>query len=317
MTAMDLRIFVEPQQGVSYEEISSLARRAEALGFDGFFTSDHYLRMGDHVSGLPGPLDAWTTLAGLARDTDAVRLGTLVSPVTLRHPAQLAIIAAQVDHMSGGRIDVGFGAGWFEAEHRAHGIDFPDTIERFDRFAEGLAVMTGMWRTPEGELFDFEGAHYVLSGSPALPKPWQRPAPPVIIGGRGRRRTPALAAQFAAEFNVPFAGPGEFAEITMPVVEACEARERDPETVVWSAAQVVAVGTSEADVARRAEAIGREPAELRQNGVAGLIDEALERVAAFAEAGCDRLYLQVLDTKDHDQLAVLAEAFELVARPPS
>ncbi len=311
---MDLRIFVEPQQGVRYEEIASLAQRAEALGFDGFFTSDHYLRMGDHVSGLPGPLDAWTTLAGLSRETSSVRLGTLVSPVTLRHPAQLAIIAAQVDHMSGGRVELGFGAGWFEQEHRAHGIDFPDTIERFDRFAEGLAVITGMWSTPEGELFDHDGPHYRLEQSPALPKPWQRPAPPVIIGGRGKRRTPALAAQYASEFNVPFSDPSEFAEITTPVVEACEARERDPETVVWSAAQVLGVGVSEADIARRAAAIGREPGELRQNGVAGLVDEALERVAAFEAAGCDRLYLQVLDTKDHEHLAIVADAFELAPR---
>lgn len=308
---MDARVFIEPQQGTTYSEVVVLAQRAEELGFDGFFTSDHYLKMGDSVSGRPGPLDAWVTLAGLARDTERIRLGTLVSPITFRHPGQLAIQVAQVDEMSQGRIELGLGAGWFEDEHKAYGIDFPEITERFDRLSEGLDIITGLWATPEGEVFSHDGEHYCVVDSPALPKPWQRPSPPIIIGGRGKRRTPALAATHAREFNVPFASPDEWTEICGPAVEACEAKERDPETLVWSAAQVVAIGTSEAEFSRRAEAIGRETSELRQNGIAGLVDEALEQIAAFDEAGCNRMYFQVLDLKDLDHLAVLAEALEL------
>ena len=308
---MDARIFIEPQQGTTYSDVVSLAKRAEELGFDGFFTSDHYMKMGDHVSGLPGPLDAWTTLAGLACDTERLRLGTLVSPITFRHPGQLAIQVAQVDEMSHGRIELGLGAGWFESEHAAYGLAFPSIEERFDRFTEGLEIIAGLWATPEGDSFSFTGEHYTLTDSPALPKPWQRPAPPIIIGGRGKRRTPALAAKYAREFNVPFASPDDWKAVCGPVVEACEARERDPETLVWSAAQVVVVGTTEAEFSRRAEAIGRETVELRQNGIAGLVEEALEQIEAYRAAGCSRMYFQILDVKDLEHLSVLAGAIGL------
>ncbi len=308
---MDARIFIEPQQGTTYSEVVALARKAEELGFDGFFTSDHYLKMGDHVSGRPGPLSAWTTLAGLARDTDRLRLGTLVSPMTFHHPGQLAITVAQIDEMSSGRVELGIGAGWYEAEHTAVGIAFPSITERFDRLTESLAIISGLWGTAEGETFSYDGDHYNLVDSPALPKPWQRPAPPIIIGGRGKRRTPALTAAYASEFNVPFSNPTDWAAICGPVVEACETRERDPETLVWSAAQVVAIGETEAEFSRRAEAIGRETSELRQNGVAGLVDEVRERIAVYADAGCTRMYLQVLDVKDLHHLEVLADALAL------
>ncbi len=308
---MDARIFIEPQQGATYSEVVTLARRAEELGFDGFFTSDHYLKIGDHGSGLPGPLDAWTTLAGLARDTEKLRLGTLVSPITFRHPGQLAITVAQVDEMSSGRIELGLGAGWFESEHAAYGISFPSMAERFDRFNEALDIISGLWATPEGERFNFAGECYTLTDSPALPKPWQRPAPPIIIGGRGKRRTPALAAAHAREFNVPFADPTDWKSVCIPVVEACEARERDPEALVWSAAQTLVIGTTESEFSRRADAIGRETTELRQNCLAGLVGEVLERLAEYEEAGCTRMYYQVLDVKDLEQLSTLAEALEL------
>jgi len=304
---MDARIFIEPQQGTTYSDVVNLAQRAEALGFNGFFSSDHYLRMGDSVSGLPGPLSAWTTIAGLARDTERMRIGSLVSPITFHSPGQLAIAVAQIDEMSAGRVELGLGAGWYEQEHAAIGIPFPSTRVRFDRFSEALAVISGLWATPEGQNFSYDGDHYTLVDSPALPRPWQRPAPPIIIGGRGKRRTPALAATYASEFNIPFANPNEWTEICGPVIEACESRERDPESLVWSAVQVVALGESEAEFARRAEAIGREKNELRQNGIAGLIDDAAERLAAFAEAGCTRMYFQVLDIKDLDHLNLLME----------
>src|ERR1700722_19726157 len=187
MYLMQLRIFTEPQQGASYETLLKVARTAEDLGFDAFFRSDHYLKMGD-VSGLPGPTDAWITLAGLARDTSRIRLGTLVSPATFRYPGPLAVSVAQVDDMSGGRVELGLGAGWYDAEHAAYAIPYPDTRERFDRLAEQLDIITGMWETPAGELFSYAGTYYSVTDSPALPKPVHQPRLPVIIGGGGPKR---------------------------------------------------------------------------------------------------------------------------------
>jgi len=309
---MDIRVFVEPQQGTTYSELLTLAKHAETLGFDGFFSSDHLLKMGDSTSGMPGPLFTWTTLAGLARDTERLRLGSLVSPTTFHQPAELAIIAAQIDEMSNGRIELGLGAGWYEAEHTAHGLAFPSVTERFDRLTESLAIISGMWATPEGETFSYDGEHYTLIDSPALPKPYQRPAPPIIIGGRGRRRTPSLAAQYASEFNLAFAAsPVDWRAGCDVVAEYCESRERDPETMIWSTALVAVAGATEADFARRAAAIGREPSELRTNGVAGLVDEFVESVAAFDEVGCDRMYVQILDVKDLEHLSLIADSLEL------
>ena len=180
-----------------------MATAAADLGFDAFFRSDHYLKMGN-VSGLPGPTDAWITLAGLARETTGIRLGTLMTAATFRYPGPLAISVAQVDQMSGGRIELGIGAGWYEAEHAAYAIPFPSVAERFDRLEEQLAVITGLWEAAEGGSFGYQGKYYTVTDSPALPKPAQRPRPPVILGGTGPRRTPRLAAQYADEYNVPF-----------------------------------------------------------------------------------------------------------------
>src|SRR6059058_655136 len=200
LSAMDLRVFTEPQQGASYDDLLRVARATEDLGFDAFFRSDHYLVMGD-ADGLPGPTDAWISLAGLARETSRIKLGTLVSPVTFRLPGVLAISVAQVDAMSAGRAELGLGAGWFEAEHKAYGIPFPP--RRFDLLEEQLAIVTGLWSTPAGETFSFKGDHYQLEQSPALPKPVQSPVP-LIVGGGGKQRTPALAARYATEFNIGF-----------------------------------------------------------------------------------------------------------------
>ena len=199
---MDFRVFVEPQQGASYDDQLAVAHAAESLSYSAFFRSDHYVAMsGD---GLPGPTDSWVTLAGIARETSSIRLGTLVTSATFRHPGPLAISVAQVDAMSAGRVDFGIGAGWFEAEHLAYAIPFPALGERFERLGEQLEILTGMWATPAGETFDYAGTHYTVKDSPALPKPVQRPHPPIIIGGGGAKRTPALAARFAAEFNLAF-----------------------------------------------------------------------------------------------------------------
>ena len=235
----DLRIFTEPQQGASYDDLLRVAQRAEELGYGAFFRSDHYLVMGDG-DGLPGPTDAWITLAGLARDTSTIRLGTLVSSATFRQPGPLAISVAQVDQMSGGRVDLGLGAGWFTAEHEAYGIPFPELGERFDRLEEQLELITGMWATPLGETYSKPGGYYSITDSPALPKPVQS-APPIVIGGGGPKRTPALAAKYAAEFNTPFVSREFFVEQTDRVRAACEAIDRNPDELVYSAALIVCV----------------------------------------------------------------------------
>lgn len=308
-TGMDLsalRVFTEPQQGATYDDLLAVAQRAEHLGFGAFFRSDHYLKMGS-VDGLPGPTDAWTTLAGLARDTSTIRLGTLVTSATFRHPGPLAVSVAQVDQMSGGRVELGLGAGWFEQEHTAYGIPFPPLGERFDRLAEQLAVVTGLWSTPSGETFSFDGAHYPVSDSPALPKPVQPGGIPVIVGGGGPKRTPALAARFATEFNMPFPPLDRYLEQRDRVRAACESIDRDPDDLTWSVALVVCVGADDAEVTRRAAAIGREPDELRENGVAGTPDEAAATLRHWIdEANVERVYLQVLDLTDLDHLDLIA-----------
>ena len=257
---MDLRIFTEPQQGATYDDLLRVARATEECGFDAFFRSDHFLAMG--VSGEPGPTDSYVTLAGLARETSRIRLGTLVTSATFRLPGPLAVAVAQVDQMSGGRVEIGLGTGWFQPEHDAYGIPFPAVGERFDRLAEQLEILTGLWSTPPGERYSFTGTHYTLVDSPALPKPVQQPHPPVIVGGKGKRRTPELAARFAAEFNVPFAPVDEVAAQFGRVDDACAAVGRDPAELVRSVAQTTFVGRDDAEVARRAEAIGQKPDEL-------------------------------------------------------
>jgi F420-dependent oxidoreductase-like protein len=303
-----LRIFTEPQQGATYDDQLGVARAAERLGFDAFIRSDHYLAMGSARArgGLPGPTDSWVTLAGLARDTSTIRLGTLVTAATFRHPGPLAIAVAQVDQMSGGRVELGLGAGWYEAEHRAYGIPFPATGERFDRLEEQLAVITGLWTTPTGEPFSYGGRHYPVTDSPGLPKPVQAGGIPIIVGGTGPKRTPALAARYAAEYNLGFNTVERFREQRDLVVAACEAIGRDPATMRFSVATVTCVGADEAEFTRRAAAIDRQPDELRTNGVAGTTDQALETLARWAEAGAERIYLQVLDLADLDHLELLA-----------
>ncbi len=301
---MDLRIFTEPQRGASYDPLLAVAKATEALGFDGFFRSDHYMTMGSS-DGLPGPTDAWVTLAGLARETSRIRLGTLVSPATFRLPGPLAIQVAQVDQMSGGRVELGLGTGWFEAEHRAYGIGFPE--HRFGLLEEQLAIVTGLWDTPIGETFSFQGKHYTLEGAPALPKPVQTPHPPMIIGGGGVKRTPRLAAAYADEYNFGFAGL-ELADAAFGRVRAAvQAAGRDADSLVYSYAGPVVCGRTDDEVARRADAIGQKlDDDLRQSGFVGTPGEVVERIAAFRAIGASRVYLQVLDLADLDHLELLA-----------
>jgi F420-dependent oxidoreductase-like protein len=302
---MRLPIFTEPQQGADYQTLRKVALTAEELGFEAFFRSDHYLKMGS-VSGLPGPTDSWATLAALAVETSRIRLGTLMTAATFRLPGPLAITVAQVDQMSGGRVEFGLGTGWFEGEHAAYGIPFPAVAERFDRFEEQLAIITGLWATPVGQTFSFNGTHYQLADSPALPKPAQRPRPPVLVGGGGRRRTPQLAARFADEFNAAFRSVQDSADGFARVREACEAVGRNPRSMTYSVAQTVCCGKDEAEFRRRAAAIGREPNDMRVNGIGGTPTEVAAKIAEFAAIGAERVYLQVLDLSDLDHLELIA-----------
>ena len=299
---MELRIFTEPQQGARYEDLLAVAQASERAGFAGFFRSDHLLKMGN-VDGHPGPTHAWVTLAGLARETTSIRLGTLVSPVTFYRPGPLAVAVAQVDAMSGGRIDFGVGTGWFEAEHHAYGLEFPPIGARFDRLEEALEQIHGLWTTSEGSTFSHQGRFHTFVDSPGLPKPAQRPHPPIIIGGRGAKRTPALVARYASDFNLPFTPLEEIAPAIERVNKVCAERGRSPTEVVKSATMVLCLGAGEAEVNRRAAALGREPDELRANGAAGTTEEVVDKLSSFGAAGIQRVYLQILDLGDLDHIA--------------
>jgi F420-dependent oxidoreductase-like protein len=307
---MQLRIFTEPQQGASYQALLAAARTAEACGFDGFFRSDHVLADSKFPTaepgGLPGPSDAWITLAGLAVQTTTLRLGTLMTAATFRHPGLLAIAVAGVDAMSAGRVELGLGTGWFEAEHHAYGIPFPSVAERFERLEEQLEVITGLWQTPLGQAYSYSGRHYALSDAPALPKPVQA-QPPVIVGGKGPLRTPRLAARFADEYNIAYADRSSAAAQYLRVREACEAAGRDPASIVLSATLLICCGRTNREVTARANALGRDADDLRQTGLAGSPAEVADALGKWAEIGAHRMYLAVLDLTDLDQLALIAD----------
>ncbi|MEH1125446.1 LLM class F420-dependent oxidoreductase [Micromonospora sp. CPCC 206061] len=295
---MRLCVFTEPQEGATYDDQLKVALRTEECGFDGFFRSDHYLTiMGE--DGGPGPTDAWVTLGALAVQTSRIRLGTLVSSATFRLPGPLAISVAQVDQMSGGRVELGLGAGWYEPEHTAYGIPFPPISERFDKLSEQLAIIKGLWGTPSGETFSFRGGHYDLYDCPALPKPTQIPGPPVIVGGVGPKRTPALAAKYADEYNVAFRPVDVTAQAYERVRAACESEGRE-QPMVLSVAQTVACGRTAAEARARAEKIGKEPP------IFGTPDQVVDQIGRYAELGASRFFLQILDLSDLDHLDLIA-----------
>jgi alkanesulfonate monooxygenase SsuD/methylene tetrahydromethanopterin reductase-like flavin-dependent oxidoreductase (luciferase family) len=306
LKGMALRIFTEPQQGASYEQLLAVARTAEECGFSAFFRSDHVLKMGS-ASGLPAATDAWVTLAGLARDTSSIRLGTLVSPVTFRPVGTFIVIAAQVDHMSGGRLEIGVGAGWYEAEHQAFGLPFPPARIRHDLLEDELAILNGAWLAPAGAVFELTGRTCAVRLAADTVRPHQRPRPPIVLGGKGGPRSARLAAAHADEYNSSFVPPEVMRGVHEGVRRACERGGRDPSTLVWSTLQVLCCGRTEAEISRRAAAIGREVGELRQNGLAGTPAEVLEKLGRYADSGADRFYLQVLDVTDLDHLRLVAE----------
>ena len=307
---MQLRIFTEPQMGATYDDLLAVARRTEETGFDAFFRSDHYLTMGG--SGQPGPTDSWVTLGALAVQTERIRLGTLVTSATFRHPGPLAISVAQVDQMSGGRVDLGIGAGWFDAEHAAYAIPFPPVKERFDRLEEQLEILTGLWATTGG--FSYDGKHYSVADSPGLPKPAQRPHPPIIVGGRGPKRTPALAARFAAEINVPFQPAAVVGEVYGRVDEACAAIGRT-EPIARSAAVTVVCGRTTAEARARMDAVGLSDEGLGRGVAAGTPEEVVDWLGPYVEAGATRLFLQVQNLRDLDHIELIAA--EVAPRLPA
>ena len=297
---MRLRVLLEAHHGATYEQILALAQTAEEAGFEAFFRSDHYLGV---ERGNPRfvPTDSWTTLAGLARETRRVRLGTLVTAATFRLPGVLAVTVATADAMSGGRVELGLGAAWYTQEHEMFGIPFPPIKERFDRLEEQLSIITGLWTTPPGERFSFQGEHYQVDQCANFPRPAQSPRPKLIVGGGGPRRTPALAARFADEFNAGF-GPG-VGERFVRFRRICEEVGRDPATVHLSAVVPVFCGSDEAEVTRRAQTMNRGP--LLDQAVCGSPEAVVEHLAQVAETGADTIYFHIFDVEDLDHLRLL------------
>jgi F420-dependent oxidoreductase-like protein len=301
-------IFTEPHRGASYDDQLRMVRLAEDGGFDAWLRADHYQSMSADP-GLPGPTDAWVTLGALARETSRIRLGTLVTSATFRLPGPLSVIVAQVDQMSGGRVDLGIGAGWYEREHISYGIPFPSPRERFDRLEEQLAVLTGLWRTPDGGRFNHAGKHYRLVDAPALPKPVQVPGPPIIIGGKGVRRTPDLAARYADEFNMPFKSVKETAEAYERVLLSCDRVDRTATgrgPLLLSAGIVVAIGRTEAEAQRRAAPLHETSALPPEDPMIGSPAQLVDRIGKFAEIGTGRVHLRLTDLNDLDHLELIA-----------
>ena len=305
-------VMVEPQEGGTYEEMLALAQRAEALGFGGFFRSDHY-----HPMNVPlesDSTDAWAVLAGLARETERIRLGSMVSPMTFRHPSEFAKIIATVDRMSGGRVEVGMGAGWFEKEHVAYGIPFPPAKGRVDRLEESLEVCIRLWG--DG-MATFDGQLFSLKDAPGHPKPIQRPHPPIIIGGGGKRRTPELAARFADEFNIFGGDKAVFTERRQRVVEACKRLGRDPSVLRFTWAGPTIVGTDEADLRRRGQRrldynnqkddVGGWIESMRSHGMfIGTVDQVVAQIDELKDVGCSRWYFQFVPVDDDGMLEIIA-----------
>ena len=299
---MKLRVLMEPRHGATYDRILAMARATEQAGFDAFFRSDHYLGID---SGDPDylPTDSWTTLGGLARETSQVKLGTLMTAGTYRTPAVLAMAVASVDQMSDGRIILGIGTGWYEREHQAFGIPFPSMGERFDRLEEALQIITGLWTTPPGETFSFEGRFWQLDQCANFPALVQRPRPEIVIGGTGPRRTPLAAARFADEFNSG-AGRG-VAERFANVRRVCEEIGRDPATLRLSATHQMICGATRAEAQRRLERLGAPGERMLANGVVGTPQDLVDELGRLADEGCEIVYLHIFDIDDLDHLALI------------
>lgn len=318
---MRFALMLEPQQGLSYEEQLQIARTAEAAGFEALFRSDHYTSF-PGAAGRP-TTDAWAVLAGLARETERIGLGVLVSPVTFRTPGNVAKVATTIDHMSGGRLEFGLGAGWNELEHRQHGFPFPPIGERADILEEWLELFHGFWDEPDG--WSFHGRHYTVDEARFVPRPVARegrPRPPIIVGGEGTPRSYRIAARWADEFNVTSSGPDRVAEVYADLESACRAAGRDPSTLARSAMVGVLVGADETEVERRGQALMAEVGSSgefepwfetrRPRWIVGTPDAARATVARYAAAGAERIMLQDLIPRDLEHIELLGR--ELVGR---
>lgn len=317
---MRLTIVIEGQEGVTWEEWVAVAEACEEAGLDGLFVADHYLSTVS--TSERGTLDAWATIAALAARTSRIRLGSLVSPATFRHPANLARVVTTADHVSGGRVELGLGSGWYEPEHSAFGFALPPLGGRMALLDEQLAVIEGLWR---GEPFRHDGPAYRLDTPEVLPVPLQRPRPTVIVGGTGKPRTIDIAVRRADEYNTPYATPADCRERAASLREACEAAGRDPSSLVFSAMPTCIVGSDRADYDRRARALSRglgnpgedpvtELAHRAVGGIFGIVDEMIEAVRAFADAGVERLHLQHLAPSDTEMIRLIgAEVAPAVA----
>lgn len=303
---MDLRIFTEPQQGADYDTLLTVAKATEDLGFDAFYRSDHYLHMGSG-DGLPGPTDAWITLAGLARETKRIRLGTLMTAGTFRLPGVLAIQVAQVDRMSGGRVELGLGAGWFEEEHKAYGIPFPK--EKFGRLEEQLAIVTGLWATEVGKTFSYDGTYYQLTDSPALPKPAQAKVP-VLIGGHGATRTRASPRSTRTSSTSP--SPRWRTARSSSAGSGPRRRRSGGSRTTWC----TPTPWSSAPARTTPKWPGGRPPSagtwrrLKANGLAGSPAEVVDKIGRYAAIGSSRIYLQVLDLDDLDHLELISSQIQ-------
>lgn len=311
---MDVCLMIEGQEGVTWDQWVDLARACEEFGYEGLFRSDHYLSF--WRPNERGALDAWATLAALGAITERIRLGSMVSPVTFRHPAELAKSVVTADHVSRGRVELGMGAGWLEREHGAFGFPFPVTRERMDMLTEQVEIVHRLWGA-DGSEVTFEGRHYRLEACPALPKPYQDPHPPLIIGGGAGPRSAALAARWADEYDIVYVNPAGAKERVRRVSDACEAIGRDPGEIRRSLLTKTIVGTDEREVRRRAAEqmawqnedgdIGAYLGDLRANHVAGTVEEVLERLAEYAAAGIQRVLVHQLVHED-------LESVELIGR---
>jgi F420-dependent oxidoreductase-like protein len=308
---MRFALMTEPQQGISYDEILAITRTAEEVGFEAFFRSDHYTSFPGE-NGRP-TTDAWATLAGLARETTRIHLGTLVSPVTFRIPGSFAKVIATVDEMSGGRVEMGAGAGWNELEHAQLGIPFPEIGERADMLEEELAILRGLWDEPDG--WSFEGGHWQVRGSLFRPKGKR---PNLIVGGDGKPRSLRLGARYADEYNVSSSEPSRVGAVYERLDEACKAIGREPGSIVRSAMAGVLIGRDEAEVRERSKAqieiFGANDREAdewleerRDRWITGTPDQARARIAEYEAAGVQRLMLQTFLPRDLDQVRLMAE----------
>jgi F420-dependent oxidoreductase-like protein len=301
-------LMIEGQEGVTWDEWRALAEACEQHGLEGLVRSDHY---GSLLAPGRGSLDAWATLSGLAAVTSRIRLGTMVSPATFRHPSELAKVVATADHVSGGRVELGLGAGWNEAEHRSYGFPFPELSERLERFTAQLEIVHRSWTEDE---FDFAGRYYRLEGCRALPKPLQQPHPPLIVGGGAKRGTLEPAARFADEYNTPFVGPEGCRRRKQHWDEACEHVGRGP--LPFSVMTGLIVGSDRTELVEHARrTLGRMNREgddveafIEERGastVVGTVEEVRERLAEYEDAGVERIMLQHLDHSDLDTVALL------------